>query len=113
MERVRHDRFHRDVDVDGGPWSRPARARIGPGRGGPIGGPGGCGHPARVGRPYGARRRPGDLVKKDCCEKPENLDEHRVRPDLIVRVCRVCKCRHFELTMDVGRLGVLGNGIGG
>ena len=31
---------------------------------------------------------------------PENLEPKQVRPDLLVNVCKVCGCRHFELTVE-------------
>lgn len=38
---------------------------------------------------------------KPCCQVEENLSAPtEVKPDLIVRVCAVCGCRHFELTVD-------------
>ena len=42
-----------------------------------------------------------------CCDKPENLvfDEARQR-DLIVRKCKVCGRRHYELSLDPVRLGL-------
>lgn len=44
-----------------------------------------------------------DNVKK-CCKQPENLvEEPSGKPDLILRRCSVCGCRHFELTMDPGK----------
>ncbi len=43
---------------------------------------------------------------KECCKKPENLALHEKRDDLIVMKCKVCGCRHFELTMDVGKFGL-------
>jgi hypothetical protein len=54
---------------------------------------------------------PGDH-RKECCRKEENLVAHQERPDLIIRRCKVCGCRHFELSVDVGRLGLKGQGIG-
>ena len=48
---------------------------------------------------------------KDCCQKPENLVAQQDRPDLLVRVCKVCGCRHFELTVDPGKLGLRGTSI--
>jgi len=45
---------------------------------------------------------------KDCCKQPENLVPHQDRPELLVNVCKVCGCRHFELTLEPGVLGVVG-----
>lgn len=49
---------------------------------------------------------------KTCCRKPENLMVIEVRePDLTIRRCVICRCRHFELQADAGKLGVrLNNG---
>jgi hypothetical protein len=58
---------------------------------------------------------PGDN-RKDCCKDPANLyrreNDQEERPDLVVRRCRVCECRHFELTADPGKLGLRGSPIG-
>ncbi len=41
--------------------------------------------------------------RKECCKKPENLREpERLRDDLVFRRCKVCGCRHFELTLEPG-----------
>lgn len=38
---------------------------------------------------------------KPCCQDDKNLSPPKeVREDLVVRVCAVCGCRHFELTVD-------------
>ena len=46
--------------------------------------------------------------RKECCKQPENLKPYQVRPDLAVNKCQVCGCRHFELTVDPGKLGLRG-----
>ena len=46
--------------------------------------------------------------RKDCCKDPENLELTQVNTDLLVNVCKVCGCRHFELTVDPGKLGMVG-----
>ena len=52
--------------------------------------------------------------RKDCCKVEENLGPAvQERPDLVYRHCKVCQCRHFELTLDPGKLGLQGAGIGG
>jgi hypothetical protein len=45
---------------------------------------------------------------KDCCKQPANLILHQERPDVLIRVCKVCNCRHFEFQIDPGRMGVVG-----
>jgi hypothetical protein len=50
-----------------------------------------------------------------CCRTLGNVpivpDHPDARHDLIVRVCRVCGCRHFELTADPGRIGLRGASV--
>jgi hypothetical protein len=42
-----------------------------------------------------------------CCQQPENLKAlPQTRTDLIIRVCAVCGRRHFEVTMEPGRIGL-------
>jgi hypothetical protein len=42
-----------------------------------------------------------------CCQATENLElRDSGKPDLELRVCRVCGARHFELTVDPVALGV-------
>jgi len=50
--------------------------------------------------------------RKECCKQPENLVPHQERPDLLINKCKVCGCRHFELTADPGRLGLRGAEVG-
>ncbi len=53
--------------------------------------------------------------RKECCKQEENLlpyDEPNAPPDCEVKKCKVCGCRHFEATMDPGRLGVEGAQMG-
>jgi len=60
----------------------------------------------------GSRRLPIGMVsalvqgdmRKECCAKPENLRRQQLRDDLMVNVCRVCNCRHFELSVEAGKL---------
>jgi hypothetical protein len=51
-----------------------------------------------------------DDAVKQCCRDPENLSapEPTDAPGEVVRVCRVCGCRHFEATIDRMRVGVRG-----
>jgi hypothetical protein len=47
--------------------------------------------------------------KKECCQNPENLEvQPSEKPELIIRKCSVCGCRHFELSMDPGIIGLKG-----
>lgn len=45
-----------------------------------------------------------------CCQDEANLGEPQAtaREDLVVRICKVCGRRHFELNVDPLRLGVAG-----
>ena len=53
------------------------------------------------------------MAVKPCCKNPVNLIEHRERPDLVVKKCIVCGCRHFELTVSPGQIGLKGAPISG
>ena len=44
--------------------------------------------------------------KKSCCQNPANLTLIEQRADIEVRRCSICQCRHFELTVDAGSLGL-------
>jgi len=51
-----------------------------------------------------------------CCEKPENREavespEEERRESLTVERCTVCGRRHFELTVDPGKLGLRGGAL--
>lgn len=48
---------------------------------------------------------PGDH-RKPCCKNPLNLAPFQVRKDLVIRRCNLCGCRHFELTIEPGQLGL-------
>lgn len=47
-----------------------------------------------------------------CCRMPGNVlvapGHPDARPDMLVRVCVVCGRRHLVLTVDPGRLGLIG-----
>lgn len=51
---------------------------------------------------------------KDCCADLNNRgetdesDQPSPMGDLTISTCQVCGCRHFELTVDPGKLGLLG-----
>jgi hypothetical protein len=52
-------------------------------------------------------------TRKDCCKIPENLESQPTeRQDFSVMKCRVCGCRHFELTVDPIVLKLKGHQIG-
>jgi hypothetical protein len=47
------------------------------------------------------------MAAKECCQKPENLkEEYDPRPEFKVFVCQICGCRHYELTVEAGDLGL-------
>lgn len=44
---------------------------------------------------------------KPCCQDEKNLSAPvQEREDLTLRVCAVCGCRHFELTVDPLHLSI-------
>lgn len=45
-------------------------------------------------------------MKKECCRKPENLEEVQDGPDRKILTCRVCGCRHFHLKAEPGVIGL-------
>lgn len=48
------------------------------------------------------------MSKKECCQKTENLElQPSERKDLVVYKCKVCGCRHFELSVDPGVFKVI------
>ena len=49
--------------------------------------------------------------RKPCCTVPENLYVFENKPGLVVRKCRVCNCRHFEMTVDPGVYDFKGRNI--
>lgn len=41
----------------------------------------------------------------ECCEHEDNLVlSERLEMDIVVRVCRICHRRHFEMLADVGEI---------
>ena len=46
---------------------------------------------------------------KECCQQQENLEVAEQRDNLIIRQCKVCLCRHFELSVDPGIIGLQGS----
>jgi len=52
--------------------------------------------------------------RKACCRDAENLGEPiRVNDSTVYRRCVVCNCRHFEMTLDPGVLGLKGAALRG
>ncbi len=53
-----------------------------------------------------AAAQPGAPKPNPCCNVEGNLVARKdmERPDLSVMVCRVCRCRHFELTVDTAKI---------
>lgn len=46
---------------------------------------------------------------KECCQKIENREpQPSDKPDLTIFKCKFCGCRHFELSVDPGNLGIKG-----
>jgi hypothetical protein len=49
------------------------------------------------------------VLPKRCCRNFDNRTPNvRVRPDLVTCSCRVCGCRHLELTADPQAFGLAG-----
>jgi hypothetical protein len=48
----------------------------------------------------------------ECCNDPANCDVTEPAEGLVCEQCRVCGCRHFELTVDPAELGLLGSSLG-
>jgi len=47
--------------------------------------------------------------RKECCKKEENLKiSPSNKPELFIRKCVVCGCRHFELSLELGVIGITG-----
>jgi hypothetical protein len=52
--------------------------------------------------------------RKECCRNPENLEvQQGDKSDLTIQKCKVCGCRHFELSVDPGYIGLFGKTLGG
>jgi hypothetical protein len=50
--------------------------------------------------------------RKECCRVKENLEpQDSSRPELTIVKCKVCGCRHFELTIETVEVGVTGQGL--
>lgn len=49
---------------------------------------------------------------KECCQNLDNLYEvPDDRPKVKINKCRVCGCRHIEVVVEPGELGVFGSGV--
>ena len=49
---------------------------------------------------------------KECCKDSNNLkQEESGKSDLTMYRCVVCKCRHFELTVDPEHFGLVGSSL--
>lgn len=43
----------------------------------------------------------------ECCANPNNLEVvEDERPDVVVRQCKVCSCRHIEFGIDPVEIGM-------
>jgi hypothetical protein len=43
----------------------------------------------------------------ECCKNPENLELDKDQaPDLVIKKCKICGRRHYELKLDPGRLAM-------
>jgi hypothetical protein len=52
--------------------------------------------------------------RKECCKKQENLEKQPShKPELVIMKCKVCGCRHYELTLAPGIFGVEGRNVNG
>ena len=48
------------------------------------------------------------IYVNDCCNDVKNMEIFpSERPDVIHKVCKICKCNHYELTVDPGEIGVV------
>lgn len=46
----------------------------------------------------------------ECCQKSDNLEKQPSdKPELRILKCKICGCRHFELSVDPGIIGLEGN----
>lgn len=57
------------------------------------------------------------MAIKECCQKKDNLylDEDETKGCMEGEVCyrcRVCNCRHFQVTLDPGHIGLRGADTG-
>lgn len=50
------------------------------------------------------------MAINDCCKKPENLKLVAGKPGdtTVLRICEVCKRRHFEVVAQPGKFGLKG-----
>jgi len=46
---------------------------------------------------------------KKCCQNPNNLHVAERKPNgAVVKQCKECGCKHYEMEAEAGQLGVLG-----
>jgi hypothetical protein len=46
--------------------------------------------------------------RKVCCQQEENIYVAEQVDNLVIRKCKVCGCRHFELSVEAGQIGLTG-----
>jgi hypothetical protein len=46
--------------------------------------------------------------RNPCCREEKNLIPQQERPDLLVKTCMICHCRHLEFQTAPGIVGVVG-----
>ena len=48
-----------------------------------------------------------DEKRNECCRDPENMGPvEELEGGLTFRRCAVCRCRHFELTLEPGEIAL-------
>lgn len=52
-----------------------------------------------------------DIDIKTCCKEEDNLEVHQMSSELVIRICKVCGCRHFELDAETAILGAMGSSL--
>ena len=52
------------------------------------------------------------ILVKECCKKDENISKQFSKTnkllnesDIVTNICKVCGCRHFRLTVALGKMG--------
>jgi len=65
-----------------------------------------------LGELYRATYIPREKRPVECCRVKENCEPHQLKADLVVERCKMCGRRHFEFSMDPGKLGIFGAGMG-
>lgn len=44
---------------------------------------------------------------KICCTLPTNIEVATPAPDMVIKTCKVCNSKQYELTLDPGMIGVV------